>query len=52
VDLLLNAQTLRCKANLRTRAQGLDELVGDLATQSVYVDIRNPFAARAAGNTP
>lgn len=44
-ELLLNAATLRCKANLLTRAAGLDELVGDLATQSVYVEIPNPCAA-------
>lgn len=43
-ELLLNATTLRCKANLRTRAAGLDELVGELATQSVYVEIPNPCA--------
>ena len=46
VDLLLGAKTLRCKANLLTRAAGLDELAGELATQSVYVAIANPFAAR------
>ena len=44
-DLLLSATTLRCKANLLTRAAGLDELVGELATQSVYVEIPNPCAA-------
>lgn len=36
--------TLRCKANLLTRVDGLDELVGPLETQSVYVDIPNPIA--------
>lgn len=41
---LLDAKTLRCKANLRTRLGGMDELVGPLETQSVYVDIANPFA--------
>ena len=45
VDLLLGAQTLRRKANLLTRAADLDELVGDLATQSVYVEMANPFSA-------
>jgi siderophore synthetase component len=45
VDLLLSAGRLRCKANLLTRAAGLDELTGDLATQSVYVEIPNPLAA-------
>lgn len=44
-ELLLTASTLRCKANLLTRAAGLDELVGELATQSVYVEIPNPCAA-------
>ena len=44
VDLLLGALKLRCKANLATRAAGLDELVGSLAEQSVYVEIDNPFA--------
>ena len=48
VDLLLGAKLLRCKANLLTRAAGLDELVGDLATQSVYVEIANPFVGGAA----
>ncbi|MER6364211.1 IucA/IucC family protein [Kitasatospora sp. NPDC001527] len=42
--LLLDAPTLPCKANLLTRVQGLDELVGPVATQSVYVDIPNPVA--------
>jgi siderophore synthetase component len=43
-ELLLTAGTLRCKANLLTRAAGLDELAGELATQSVYVEIPNPCA--------
>ncbi|SOB81826.1 Siderophore synthetase component [Streptomyces sp. 1331.2] len=42
--LLLDAPTLPCKANLLTRINGLDELVGPVATQSVYVDIPNPVA--------
>ena len=46
VDLLLDAAALSCKANLLTRAAGMDELSGALATQSVYVEIANPFAAR------
>ncbi|MBE9373494.1 siderophore biosynthesis protein [Saccharopolyspora sp. HNM0983] len=41
---LAGAVTLRCKANLLTRADGRDELVGPLETQSVYCDIPNPFA--------
>ncbi|MFI9274789.1 IucA/IucC family protein [Kitasatospora sp. NPDC052896] len=46
---LLDAPRLRCKANLLTRLHGLDELVGPVETQSVYVDIANPVAAGAAG---
>ncbi|MFJ9696447.1 IucA/IucC family protein [Kitasatospora sp. NPDC101183] len=42
--LMLDAPTLPCKANLLTRINGLDELVGPVATQSVYVDIPNPLA--------
>ena len=49
-DLLLGATTLRCKANLLTRVAGLDELVGELATQSVYVEIPNPCAGRGASS--
>ncbi|MFF0393668.1 IucA/IucC family protein [Kitasatospora sp. NPDC004615] len=41
---LLDAPTLRCKANLLTRLHGLDELVGPVETQSVYVEIDNPVA--------
>lgn len=40
---LATAPSLRCKANLLTRFDGLDELVGPLETQSVYRDIQNPF---------
>lgn len=43
--MLSESDTLRCKANLLTRLDGLDELVGPLETQSVYVDIDNPFVA-------
>lgn len=42
--ILAESTTLRCKANMLTRLDGLDELVGPLETQSVYVDIDNPFA--------
>ncbi|MEV1025382.1 IucA/IucC family protein [Streptomyces sp. NPDC050264] len=42
-DRLLQSPTLRCKANLLTRLHGLDELVGPVDTQSVYVTITNPF---------
>ncbi|MCX4819813.1 iron transporter [Streptomyces sp. NBC_01142] len=40
---LLEAPTLRTKANLLTRLRGLDELVGPVDTQSVYVTITNPL---------
>ncbi|MEU9733741.1 IucA/IucC family protein [Streptomyces sp. NPDC048002] len=42
-DRLLDSTTLRCKANLLTRLHGLDELVGPVDTQSVYVTIANPL---------
>ncbi|MFF9376748.1 IucA/IucC family protein [Streptomyces griseoluteus] len=40
---LLDSAVLRCKANLLTRLHGLDELVGPVDTQSVYVTIANPL---------
>ncbi|WP_303741204.1 IucA/IucC family C-terminal-domain containing protein, partial [Streptomyces niveus] len=40
---LLEAEKLRCKANMLTRLHGLDELVGPVDTQSVYVTITNPL---------
>ncbi|MGI5480231.1 IucA/IucC family protein [Streptomyces lavendofoliae] len=40
---LLESPTLRCKANLLTRLHGLDELVGPVDTQSVYVTVANPL---------
>ncbi|WNI18391.1 IucA/IucC family protein [Actinacidiphila sp. ITFR-21] len=43
-DRLLHCARLRCKANLLTRLHGLDELVGPVDTQSVYVTIPNPLA--------
>jgi siderophore synthetase component len=42
--LLLESPTLRCKANLLTRLHGMDELVGPVDTQSVYVTVTNPLA--------
>ncbi|WP_079038339.1 IucA/IucC family siderophore biosynthesis protein [Streptomyces sp. NBRC 110028] len=45
---LLETPTLRCKANLLTRLRGLDELVGPVDTQSVYVTITNPLVTSAA----
>ena len=40
---LLTQSTVRCKANLLTRFEGMDELVGSLANQSVYAEIDNPL---------
>ncbi|WP_237524333.1 IucA/IucC family protein [Streptomyces sp. SID5643] len=40
---LLDSPALRCKANLLTRLHGLDELVGPVDGQSVYVSIANPL---------
>ncbi|MFD9796617.1 IucA/IucC family siderophore biosynthesis protein [Streptomyces sp. NPDC059070] len=45
---LLDSPTLRCKANLMTRLHGLDELVGPVDTQSVYVTITNPLHSSGA----
>ncbi|MEV0641676.1 IucA/IucC family protein [Streptomyces sp. NPDC050619] len=42
---LLDSPVLRCKANLLTRLHGLDELVGPVDTQSVYVTIANPLVS-------
>lgn len=42
---LLGTSQLRCKANMMTRLHGLDELVGPVDTQSVYVSITNPLRA-------
>lgn len=43
IDPLLTGQTVRCKSNLLTRFHRMDELSGPVASQSVYVDVRNPF---------
>jgi siderophore synthetase component len=40
------APTLLTKGNLRTRFAQMDELVGPLETQSVYLALDNPLAAR------
>ncbi|WP_329552591.1 IucA/IucC family protein [Streptomyces sp. NBC_00696] len=42
---LLDSPVLRCKANLLTRMHGLDELIGPVDTQSVYVTIANPLCS-------
>ncbi|GAA2468143.1 IucA/IucC family protein [Streptomyces macrosporus] len=44
LDPLLDAPALRCKGNFLTCVDGLDELVGDVHTQSVYIDLPNPLA--------
>ncbi|RVX40306.1 siderophore synthetase component [Nonomuraea polychroma] len=43
LDLLLDAPALRCKGNFLTCVDGRDELVGDVHTQSVYIDLPNPL---------
>ncbi|MFD0589248.1 IucA/IucC family protein [Paenibacillus sp. GCM10027627] len=40
---LLNEKALPCKANLLTRLHDMDELVGAMESQSVYVPVRNPL---------
>ncbi|RBM11142.1 IucA/IucC family siderophore biosynthesis protein [Streptomyces sp. PT12] len=45
---LLEAETLPCKANLLTRLHGLDELVGPVDGQSVYVSLPNPLPRGAS----
>jgi siderophore synthetase component len=52
VDALLSRPTLRCKANLRTRLDDMDELVGPMESQSVYVDIPNPLRSTVAAGAP
>lgn len=41
---LLDSSELRSKANLLTRLRGMDELVGPVDTQSVYITMPNPLA--------
>ncbi|WP_320670864.1 IucA/IucC family protein [Patulibacter defluvii] len=48
LDRLLDDDRWPCKANLRTRVEDLDELVGDIAEQSVYVTIANPLRTAVA----
>ncbi|MEU0572817.1 IucA/IucC family protein [Nonomuraea sp. NPDC005983] len=43
LGLLLDAPVLRCKGNFLTCVEGLDELVGDVRAQSVYIDLPNPL---------
>lgn len=44
IPSLLHYRKLSGKANLLTRLHDMDELVGDLETQSVYVQTDNPLA--------
>ncbi|RIQ21876.1 IucA/IucC family protein [Jiangella rhizosphaerae] len=48
LDRLLDDERWPCKANLLTRAHDMDELVGDIATQSVYVTLPNPLLGVAS----
>ncbi|MDF2709419.1 MAG: hypothetical protein K0R62_5071 [Nonomuraea muscovyensis] len=43
LGLLLDAPALPCKGNYLTCVDGRDELVGDVHTQSVYIDLPNPL---------
>jgi siderophore synthetase component len=43
LDRLLDDELWPCKGNLRTRLNDMDELVGDIAEQSVYVKLPNPL---------
>jgi siderophore synthetase component len=43
IPSLLHLRRLPGKANLLTRLHDMDELVGDLETQSVYVEMDNPL---------
>jgi spermidine-citrate ligase len=45
LDRLLDDERWPCKGNLRTRYHDMDELVGDIETQSVYVTVPNPLVA-------
>ncbi|MFI6789551.1 IucA/IucC family protein [Nonomuraea sp. NPDC050383] len=44
LGLLLDAPSLRCKANHLTCVDGRDELTGDVHSQSVYIDLPNPLS--------
>lgn len=43
IQSLLTEKKLTCKGNLLTRLYDMDELVGSVEHQSVYVEIPNPF---------
>jgi siderophore synthetase component len=48
LDHLLDDDEWPCKGNLRTRFHDMDELVGDISTQSVYVTVANPLLGASA----
>lgn len=48
LDVLLHEPRIPCKANLRTCADGRDELDGAVEQQSIYVDVPNPLTEVAA----
>lgn len=43
LDVLTKEQRLPCKGNLLTQLYDMDELVGDIETQSVYVTVPNSY---------
>ncbi|PTM58272.1 IucA/IucC family protein [Desmospora activa] len=47
---LLDEERLPCKANLLTRLYEMDELIGPMESQSVYVPINNPLLKGAVTN--
>jgi RimJ/RimL family protein N-acetyltransferase len=49
LDRLLDDDQWPCKANLLTRAHDMDELVGDIDDQSVYVTVPNPLRPPGEG---
>lgn len=43
LEVLESSERLPCKGNLLTQLYNMDELVGDIATQSVYVTVPNSY---------
>jgi siderophore synthetase component len=52
LDRLLDDELWPCKGNLRTRLNDMDELVGDIAEQSVYVTLPNPLRVQLVAADP
>jgi siderophore synthetase component len=46
LEVLENSERLPCKGNLLTQLYNMDELVGDIATQSVYVTLPNIYSSK------